>query len=267
MTKKQKKLLLDHIEAREADIERFVASLGSALKKDLNRFLKELRRVQGDVNESIKILGQLEDAVRNTGFEAGADELARIYGKELAGSRRMFSETVGIAFRVTDTDLDIIEAAIAFDIDKTAVTLGAFGADARQVLFNQVFLGQEFDIEALQEELDSKTLRNIKTELNTSTQGFYRSVIGKKAADVGITTFIYVGPDDKKTRPFCSDILSRGGKFSREEIDNMDNGQGLNAFTYCGGYNCRHSWQPLKSRVISDAIANLPDRVEESTGV
>lgn len=53
----------------------------------------------------------------------------------------------------------------------------------------------------------------------------------------------YIGPLDVKTRPFCRKVINK--TFTEKQIEKMDNGQGLDVFTFCGGYNCRHSWAPV----------------------
>jgi hypothetical protein len=50
--------------------------------------------------------------------------------------------------------------------------------------------------------------------------------------------FAYMGPLDRKTRPFCYERV--GKVFTLDEIDTMDNGQLPNTFLTAGGYNCRH---------------------------
>jgi hypothetical protein len=50
------------------------------------------------------------------------------------------------------------------------------------------------------------------------------------------------GPVSAITRPFCR--AHAGQIFTLEEIERLDNGQGLPVRESCGGYNCRHYWVP-----------------------
>lgn len=54
----------------------------------------------------------------------------------------------------------------------------------------------------------------------------------------------YFGPDDRKTRPYCHEMLRRTKEegLTREQIDQTDNGQLPNPFMSGGGFNCRHSF-------------------------
>lgn len=57
-----------------------------------------------------------------------------------------------------------------------------------------------------------------------------------------VTKYIYVGPDDNKTRPFCHNHI---GEIKTEaEWNKLDNGQINPVFVYAGGYNCRHAIVP-----------------------
>lgn len=58
------------------------------------------------------------------------------------------------------------------------------------------------------------------------------------------TVFVYQGPeDDNVVRPFCRACVNKA--FTREQILSLDNGQGLQVMTSGGGWNCRHTWQPM----------------------
>lgn len=82
------------------------------------------------------------------------------------------------------------------------------------------------------------TQRQAATITQTALAGFDRLTTLHQAPTA--THLRYVGPPAQ--RDFCRDRVGR--VFSLEEISSMDNGQGLTVLTYCGGYNCRHTWEP-----------------------
>ena len=94
-----------------------------------------------------------------------------------------------------------------------------------------------------------RTLANLRTELSTTRMAFQRVVHLEKAKKAGITQFLYVGPDDEVTRDYSAERVDR--VFTLEEIQAMDNGQGLPVEVYGGGWNCRHHWRP-----VSDDLAD-----------
>ncbi|KKN34702.1 hypothetical protein LCGC14_0790840, partial [marine sediment metagenome] len=89
---------------------------------------------------------------------------------------------------------------------------------------------------------------------NDAIMNFHQSVTLKKAADAGLTTFLYYGNVIQTSRQFCID---RAGKvYSRKQIDswNATSWQGKSGppLMYRGGWNCRHHWHPIKEEWIPD---------------
>lgn len=58
------------------------------------------------------------------------------------------------------------------------------------------------------------------------------------ALEAGIEYFKYIGPAPE--RKFCREHYNK--VYSKAEIEQMDNGQGLPVLYYAGGYNCHHQW-------------------------
>jgi hypothetical protein len=82
-----------------------------------------------------------------------------------------------------------------------------------------------------------------KTWINTGLQGIYSKANTMLAEDNGITEFQYVGPRDQLNRTFCKFPGEGGHLFeikTKEEWDQLDNGQIGPVSVYRGGYNCRH---------------------------
>lgn len=58
--------------------------------------------------------------------------------------------------------------------------------------------------------------------------------------------FKFVGAPPE--RPFCvkmMELAKQGKTYTKNEIQSMNNGQGLPVLYYCGGWNCRHWWMPV----------------------
>jgi len=88
------------------------------------------------------------------------------------------------------------------------------------------------------------------TYARTANLRYAREVIAQKTAELGIETFLYVGPIDNKTRPFCQSIV--GTTHTRLEIEELDNGQTGDVMSDGGGFNCRHTWTPVPSDVFNE---------------
>ena len=82
--------------------------------------------------------------------------------------------------------------------------------------------------------------RQARTMYDTAVNVFSRQLEAMKATGEPDEPFLYLGPDDDKTREFCQEHV--GKVYSRAAIDQMDNGQLPNVFLTGGGYNCRHQF-------------------------
>ena len=89
------------------------------------------------------------------------------------------------------------------------------------------------------------------TLLSTHSRTLANAVYQAEESKHGPLNYIYAGPPsgDPVIRPFCKKLMSEvegGQSWTRDEIDEMDNGQIPNVFISCGGFNCRHQWLPFK---------------------
>jgi len=106
----------------------------------------------------------------------------------------------------------------------------------------------------LQIQLESAMGRQL-TEVKTQISSFGRSITAFTAEEVGLTHYLYTGPKDGITRPFCRQLIDL--VVTKDQMRKLDNGQGLGVLVYCGGYNCRHSWSPVSLGFIEAANLKL----------
>lgn len=123
--------------------------------------------------------------------------------------------------------------------DAVAQTVLA-GSDRRQVI---QLLAQRVE----------RSRKQARRWVDDATIQHSRSVHARMAEDAGIRWYIYRGPLDSITRPFCRERL--GHVYSRAEIEAMSNGQtgAGSVMVACGGYNCRHHWRPVVRDRYTDA--------------
>ena len=79
------------------------------------------------------------------------------------------------------------------------------------------------------------------TITNSALGAFDRANTFRLAGTAKIQQFRYSGPGPE--RAFCAAHLGR--VYTLDEIRALSNGQGLPVQFYCGGYNCRHHWEPV----------------------
>lgn len=243
--------LSSHLEATDAQIDAFLLNVERLVTAEMRKRLKKLRGGKATPQLLAKHLGSLVETLEAAGLGEQVKKLRRIYEREVEFVDEQLARQ-DIDKDLTATDKSIIETMIDFDVSQVTRKIEAHVEEARSTLIRSVFLGQDPDFEAVAESLGSR-LGTLTTELTTLTMGFSRAVTARKAEAVGIEELIYLGPNDKLTRPFCNGVLGRSPAiYTVEEIGAMDNGQGLDVLTFGGGYNCRHSWQPVSPELAEE---------------
>lgn len=71
------------------------------------------------------------------------------------------------------------------------------------------------------------------------------------ADNIGMDHYLYTGPKDGITRPFCRPLINK--VVDKTQLGKLNNGQGLSVRTSGGGYNCRHSWSPVTESFMKAA--------------
>lgn len=93
------------------------------------------------------------------------------------------------------------------------------------------------------------------TKVSTQLEQYEREVIAMIADDNGADRFKFAGPKDARNRDWCHDHVN--GIYTREEIEDFANGEwagqipgtdATNIWVNLGGYNCRHTLQPIKKK-------------------
>lgn len=249
MTPKELKARITRdIEETEARVATVVREIELFISSYMERFLDDLE--DGEV-DPIAALGSLMNAIKSAGLDERLAKVGELYGKELRKAQQVLREN-GIDPLVNISE-DTIAALIQFKVEQLeGIALRAVG-DVRPILLQNIITGERFDPQSIIGRLNAP-IHQIETELRTAMMAFNRTITQVQAEAAGVERFIYVGPDDKLTRPFCEHVLNDRDPpiYTLEEIDAMDNEQGLDVHQYGGGYNCRHTWQP-----VSDEMARI----------
>ena len=89
------------------------------------------------------------------------------------------------------------------------------------------------------------------TEIKTKISQYGRGITAIAGAAAGLDHYLYTGPIDGITRPFCRALVNK--VVTETQMARLNNGQGLAVKTSGGGYNCRHSWSPVTESFIEAA--------------
>lgn len=115
------------------------------------------------------------------------------------------------------------------------------------------------------EEVTKSKAHYADTNARLLVSGYNRMARLEMRDSAGLDHGYYYGSVLSNTRPFCG--LMVGKVLSIEQIRALDNGQGLDVETFCGGYNCIHSWmwvviawdQMLKDRLYTGTLQTISE--------
>lgn len=238
--------------AADRGIENFILSLHRFLGSNLDDVLQKV--LEGKVSgvESASILGNLLTELENRGLTAEVGKIRAIYADELRFISDEFEEQ-GLTGTFSHLDKDSVDALINIQTSQTLNRVEKYGIDVSAQVMRQVIGGETPDIKQITKSLTPGLEGQLTTEIGTAVMAFNRSVTLQKAAELNLHLFLYVGPDDKVTRPFCHKLLERSPAiYTRDEISAMDNGSDLSVYAYGGGYNCRHHWRALTEELAKE---------------
>lgn len=234
-------------------------------ERELRRLLTTVRpdSLTGAITATRAVV--LRDQVRSVLRDAGYDAL--VAGATQSGAETLVLAHLGAAevaeiAALTQTSQGTLEA-----LRRIAVTdLFAQGDEVAHALWRSL-VQDVFTTRPAQDILDDladaldREEAAVRTLFDTQMSIYGRQVEAVATQDLGDEQpYLYVGPADNVTRPFCLQHLGR--VLTRREIERLDNGQLPNPFLTGGGYNCRHSWLAVESQELRE-MAGTTRRIPE----
>lgn len=153
-----------------------------------------------------------------------------------------FEKELNAGDQITFTDADYEKLRAAYQIDFSSIE------DKLNYSVEQEFtkiLRSDSSFSALRSKLIKKDIGEFQasTLANTAVAQFDNAYMIENAQQAGVTKFLYDGTIIATTRDFCRERV--GKVFTLQELEAMDNGQGLPVIPSLGGYNCRHYLTPI----------------------
>lgn len=243
MATDRKKQVHEQVKRRDASIASFSQTLKRFLKSELTRLTRGVEGRDVRAIDAARILGGVRQELANAGLGDVLVEVENLYANELDRLEQSLSKYGRGVEVLTGADVELVEALATFDFEQLANEIDLTVDELRSVAMRKVMGAEEVDLSDDIEGVSDRASRYGETTLRTALAGMNRSMTLSKSEELGLELFVYLGPDDEVTRPFCE---ARVGKvWTRQEIDEWDNGQDLDAAIYCGGYNCRHQLSPI----------------------
>ena len=164
-------------------------------------------------------------------FNGDIDKLMLAYDKILLGTPK-FAEVSEVTLRALKNVKRAEWVALAkFEIG--AIQNEIFNASItgqwnQKAIINNLMTGVQSNLSEGQ----------INTLIDTSLSTYERNVRTSMMNEMPENTlYVYVGPQDEKTRDICNEMIG-AGELTRDEINSSYPG----ALNNGGGFNCRHSW-------------------------
>lgn len=240
------KRIVEQVKQREKSIELFLEKLSHIYDRSVADLLQELRDKKPGAANAARIISELDDVMADYGFSEAFAEQLSIYRDEITDIEKELAR-LGVRDDIlTGVDVETVEALAQFNSKKIASTFERMIGDSESLIFRSYILGEPVNLETVKEQVSGRVFSQVKTEMNTAMATFARTVTAKKGIDAGFELYLYIGPEDDVTRPFCDELLDKDPPiYTLEEISAMDNEQGMDVFSSGGGYNCRHQWRPV----------------------
>jgi hypothetical protein len=246
----------EQLKLTDAQLEAFTLKLEKAFRRGLTTIISKLRKGDEQAIETAKAIASVPGALAEAGLSEILEQLDPIYIAQISAITAKL-DRAKISPEFGDIDHQVIETMIDFESSQVGAEVASRIQDFSSNILQTAFTGEPTDFVAALDDAGNRLQTNVYNDQRTAVLSFERTITVRKALQSGSTLFLYIGPDDKVTRDFCLCILEGRssstfgiqGKsppiFTLEEIKAMDNGQGLEVLTACGGYNCRHSWNPV----------------------
>lgn len=224
----------------DREVEGFVAGLRLLMQRKILEELSSLPRDRS-IRQSrvIRLLGGLESLVLT-------DEVM----EHIQGLEDIFDIQYGLMeewYRAANDDEEMVDRRLPnFGVfvnsreQNVTIMARAYANEVRQGLADSVITGEPISDFDLADVPATRIFKALDTDLKTATATYSRMV----AMNQGLRFVLYAGPQDARNRPFCAERVNK--IFPIEVVYTWDNGQGIPANLYCGGYGCRHVLIPTR---------------------
>lgn len=193
---------------------------------------------------------QLLDFILRGGLGLAVDDFVEHSSRIRSTIEKSF-EVVGVDLSPQAMpQLDLIQSQAASDVFESVIVPDFQKAIRSSLRSMTLAIPAEIiksDLETQLERAEGRQLTEIKTQISE----YGRSITAVVAADAGLDHYLYTGPKDGITRPFCRALINL--VVDEKQMGKLDNNQGKPVKIACGGYNCRHSWSPVTESFIEAA--------------
>jgi SPP1 gp7 family putative phage head morphogenesis protein len=205
------------------------------------------KKVIADVQKAIRSgMDVTDDYIKGLYRANGYDDLIETWVTNYnAGAPflRGAANELQIPFEVSDAGMSNLEALQDIDYKKLKTLNDQVAIDMAK-MNNMGSLdgkGVEQIIKEMSEKITDQS-RRIATEAYTSMSMATAAIDKDFFEGAGIDKYVYMGPEDNKTRDACRDTLSDERQGTGWTMTDIESSQ--TPYIERGGFNCRHRWLP-----------------------
>lgn len=219
-------------------VEAVLLDLAEAIQDEIRTLVAALDTKEGSLETTKYNLRAIEDVrrqVRQIAIDQGQEVIAELLDTELPDIIQASLAEAGLgdfAPQITDDVLDFLDGLEQEVIKSLDDTTG----DLARAIRRGIVGGSQTSelLEAVARSLDT-TLGRAATAIEGGIRRFNERVTLETARDLGFF-YVYIGPDDQKTRPYCKPRV--GKVLNQEQADAA-------AANVDGRWNCRHDLAPI----------------------
>ncbi len=271
--------------ATDLGVEKFIERMTPISKEFFDKIVEsaiELKLKIGtkspnskEMAENLKKLSrlnkQIDQMLFESGYKAEVQKFISLFGSSQEAINLYYS-TIVSSFKPSK---ELFESILQSNLDTTVEGLLNSGIDANYTepikkILRDVVVGNG-DYALLKANLKAYIIgdANISPRLKSyagqvasdSVRQFQRNYFNAVSDDLGLNHYFYRGTAIRDTREFCS---KRVGKYyTKKEVQNWASSDwqgkvsGTNSvtiFTYCGGWNCRHTLLPVSETIYKSKV-------------
>lgn len=258
--------LVDNLKRIAEDKQAIIDGLRKGVPDDIGAVIEQLAELLDEYTQdidglslselaSVEQLDNLLDLIKDAGIDEYEIEL-RDKVSAIADKLRAQLDETGLSVGQRSLDEKSLRAFVEYQVRDVTDTFKANAAKSIQRAWVQSTFSGKPLVQAVEDatteslhSLSTLTAKQVETHIGTAVAGIDRSItasVGRGEGDAEIV-YVYIGPNDGVVRDSCQHIV--GKWLTRNQISQLRNAQIPDAFANAGGWNCRHSWAPIRKSV------------------
>lgn len=226
----------------DREIDGFISILLMLMQ---NRVLKELSALpdgQLGKRDALRLLGGMESIILEDqevlSHIQSLEELFMLQESMMSDLYRLANDGKSPP-KSGEVPRNTLAVFIASRLQNVEVMVRAYANEVRQRIADTIISQEPISDFNIVETPNERILGALSNDLKTATATHSRMIAMQQASKL----VLYAGPRDARNRPFCAERVNK--IYPLEVVYTWDNGQGLPAHLYCGGYGCRHILIPV----------------------